>query len=182
MSINFRILSLSLSLSLSLHPDNRFAVESLDVTINILIEVEKSTPSFKCSIRRQISPIYYFFSLIAFSNLILIGGIRLSAKDSFFYLSRVRWHPTDFRTAGSQRKVRFNFLPADRGIEPRMAGWEARTLSLCYAVPPQLGDLVNGHSLHPTLALPTSNVFWKETLRYLLNMKVQVITLPLFFT
>ena len=46
--------------------------------------------------------------------------------------------PSNFRTAGSQKKIGLNFLPADRGIESGTAGWEARTLPLCYAVPPTL--------------------------------------------
>ena len=58
----------------------------------------------------------------------------------FFNLScfQVRWHRTNFRTAGSQkgRRLESIFLPADRGIEPGTAGWETRTLPLCYAVPP----------------------------------------------
>ena len=47
-----------------------------------------------------------------------------------------------------RRLIWFIFLPADRGIEPGTVGWEARTLPLCYAVPPNLILVVgNRHSM-----------------------------------
>ena len=55
----------------------------------------------------------------------------------FFYFSRVLWHRTNFRTAGSVEKYLGSFLPAVR-FEPKTAGYKARTLLLCYAVPPKV--------------------------------------------
>ena len=63
-----------------------------------------------------------FFSLIAFSNLILIGGIRLSAKDSFFIFPECADTEQILERQVLRERLGSIFLPADRGIEPRMAG------------------------------------------------------------
>ena len=59
---------------------------------------------------------------------------------SIFYLSCswVRWHRTNLEWQVLRRKEDWiQFLPADRGIEPGIAGWKAQMLPLCYAVPPK---------------------------------------------
>ena len=58
-------------------------------------------------------------------------------SHDFLNLSQVRWHQTNLEQQVLRRRlIGFDFFwPADRGIEPGTAGWEAQTLPLCYAVP-----------------------------------------------
>ena len=62
----------------------------------------------------------------------------LNVRRQFFkFLSPSRLTPNRFRTAGSQRKMGSIFFPAVRRFKPGTAGWEARTLPLCYMPSPR---------------------------------------------
>ena len=90
----------------------------------------------------SLKQLFSAYSQTATEPMALLGFFQLpytaaQSERFFFKYFPSALTPNNFRTAGSQKKIGFDFLPADRGIEPGTAGWEARTLPLCYAVPPK---------------------------------------------
>ena len=67
-----------------------------------------------------------------------IGSNKTTVNIFYLSCSWVRWHRTNLEWQVLRRKEDWiQFLPADRGIEPGIAGWKAQMLPLCYAVPPK---------------------------------------------
>ena len=114
-----------------------------------------STGCFFCTFNdRNIIFYWNILDIDASSWRIIRINLGTNLRRFFFSLFlRLCWRSTIFRMAGSQinflggRADLDFYLQSEAGIKTRTAGWEARTLPLCYAIPQIFWDIFQDSAL-----------------------------------